>query len=362
MGEASHLARLERAGNIGVALGKASEGLVTIDLDQDSYVDAFVKANPLLWKTLRTRAARGCNVWLRCPGDYPQSCNLTDVAGHNIGEWRADGCQTIIAGIHPSGVPYQFVVEHPVITLSYDAVIWPNSTVAPRATESQRVRRVRENEVVVGCVAVASPGLLECFFNEDTVSQVAPTDYRQNNASLFKLARLVISYEHSTGGLATTQELELVFDQWAQLSQSFWRHTRDHYWAEFLEAYSYARIGLGEDPIKLAITCAKAGPLPQVQGFTEEPSRLLAAVCREMQQITGSYPFFLPTRKLGELFGTHWTCVARWLRAFEVLEIIHLAPGEVRKAGGNRSPRYYYGTHPMADDAITRARARNCAQ
>ena len=57
----------------------------------------------------------------------------------------------------------------------------------------------------------------------------------------------------------------------------------------------------------------------------------------------GSYPFFLPTRKLGELLGAHWTRIAGWLRAFEVLKIIHLAPGEVRKAGGNRSPRYFYG-------------------
>jgi hypothetical protein len=36
----------------------------------------------------------------------------------------------------------------------------------------------------------------------------------------------------------------------------------------------------------------------------------------------------------------HWTRVGRWLRALEALKIIHLAPGETRKRGGNRSPRY----------------------
>ena len=35
--------------------------------------------------------------------------------------------------------------------------------------------------------------------------------------------------------------------------------------------------------------------------------------------------------------------VARWLRVLEFLGIIHLAPGEVRRRGGNRSPRYNYG-------------------
>jgi hypothetical protein len=39
----------------------------------------------------------------------------------------------------------------------------------------------------------------------------------------------------------------------------------------------------------------------------------------------------------------HYTRVALWLRAVEFLGIIHLAPGEVRRRGGTRCPRYYYG-------------------
>ena len=282
MNGASHLARLEKAGNIGVALGKVSNGLVTIDLDQANYVDAFLGANPLLATTLRTRGRRGCNIWIRCSSHYPSSQNLKNVPGTDIGEWRADGSQTIITGTHPQGMPYHFVVEHQVITMGYDAIIWPESILPPRATESMRVRGVREDNVVSLGVGRGSCDSIEEFCTVHAVTDIAPNDFHQNNASLFKLARLVISYEGLTGRLATTQELEFVFDQLAQLSQPFWRHTRDHYWAEFLEAYSYARIGLDEDPIKLAITRAKAGPLPQVQGFTEEPSRLLAAICREI--------------------------------------------------------------------------------
>jgi len=45
MNDPSHLAKLERAGNIGVALGQVSNSLVTIDLDQDSYVTALLKAS-----------------------------------------------------------------------------------------------------------------------------------------------------------------------------------------------------------------------------------------------------------------------------------------------------------------------------
>ena len=101
-------------------------------------------------------------------------------------------------------------------------------------------------------------------------------------------------------------------------------------------------MGLHENPLDLAVSRAKATPLPEVPSFSDKGIQLLVAICRELQKMTGANPFYLPTRKLGEVLGTHWTGVANWLRALEVLGIIRLAPGEVRKRGGNRSPRYHY--------------------
>jgi Bifunctional DNA primase/polymerase, N-terminal. len=338
MSEASHLAKLEKAGNIGVALGKVSNGLVTIDLDHENYIEPFLEANPLFRNTLCTTAQRGCNVWLRCTADYPPSCNLRNAYGEEIGEWRADGNQTIIAGTHPDGVPYRFVIERPVITIEYHEIVWPDVIRPPNATESQRARGVRETKVVsVGGCSLQ----IQAFCSGDLIARIAPTDYRQNNTSLFKLARLLKSYEDAIGRLPTEQERLLVFDCWCFVARPFWRHSRDEYYAEFLDACHYARIGLDQNPIELAVSRARSSPLPQVRGFTDERIRLLVAICREMQQITNS--FFLPTRKLAEILGAHWTHVARWLRALEALGIIHLAPGEVRRRGGNRSPRYHYG-------------------
>jgi hypothetical protein len=338
-----HIATLEKAGNIGVALGEVSGGLVTIDFDEDSYIDGFLAANPLLANTLRTRGSRGCNIWVRCSSGYPASQKLKNSFEVEIGEWRADGNQTIIAGIHPDGMAYQFVIEKPVITTSYDGIVWPNSILPPHATESQRVRREGEKEVV--CVGGACLQIQTFLGGNDLIAQVAPTDYHQNNASLFKLGRLVKSYENAIGRSATELERLFVFDRWCLVARPFWRPglTRDDYYAEFLEAYSYARIGLDENPIEVAVSRARSAPLPQVGGFSDERIRLLAAICREMQLLTGGNPFFLPTRKLVEVLGVHWTRVARWLRALECLQFIRLAPGEVRKRGGIRCPRYYYG-------------------
>jgi Bifunctional DNA primase/polymerase, N-terminal len=343
----NHLAKVERAGNIGVALGQVSSGLITIDFDQDSYVDAFLVNNPLLTATLQTQGRRGCNIWVRCSAGYPPSQRLKNSSGDDIGEWRADGNQTIISGTHAEGMPYHFVVEEPVITVDYKDIIWPDVIVPPDATESKRVRGVGENEVVGVCSINGSYSSIDAFITRDLFSQVTPTDFRQNNANLYDLGRLVRSYENAIGRAATERELENVFDRWSLIAHPFWRRelTRDDYYAEFLEAYSYARIGLDENPIELAVCRAKTAPLPQVQGFTDDRIRLLVAICREMQQITGANPFFLPTRKLGDILGVHYTVAARWLRILEKpLQMIHLASGEVRRQGGSRSPRYHYGS------------------
>jgi len=91
-------------------------------------------------------------------------------------------------------------------------------------------------------------------------------------------------------------------------------------------------MGLHENPLDLAVSRAKAAPLPEVPSFSDKRVRLLVSICRELQKMTGANPFYLPTRKLGEVLEIHWTRVAKWLRALEVLGIIRLAPGEVRSA------------------------------
>src|SRR5258707_12859675 len=82
---------------------------------------------------------------------------------------------------------------------------------------------------------------LETYIPTDRILTIAPTDDHQNNASLFKLGRLVKGYEHAIGRAATPEELEHVFHRWSVIARPFWRpeRTRDDYYAEFLECYSY---------------------------------------------------------------------------------------------------------------------------
>jgi len=58
-------------GNIGVVQGEASGGIGSIDIDDDHGAEEFLALNPALRDTLRTRGARGCNVWFYPEGDVP---------------------------------------------------------------------------------------------------------------------------------------------------------------------------------------------------------------------------------------------------------------------------------------------------
>ena len=140
MKEAEYLAELNHNGNIGVLLGN---GLVTIDLDKDKFVEPFLNLNPMLRHTLRSRRKRGCNLWLRITGPYPQACKLKTVSGEQLGEWRADGNQTVIHGEaidtskgETSPTAYKIDNRASPVELAFDAIQWPDDVVLPWKTAS----------------------------------------------------------------------------------------------------------------------------------------------------------------------------------------------------------------------------------
>jgi len=139
MQEPEYLARLSNGSNIGVKLG---EQRATIDLDRDEDVEPFLKLNPKLRDTLRSRRKRGCNFWVRIRGDYPKSCKLKTRNGEDWGEWRADGNQTVIYGEaidrkKRETEPTTYKIEHcaPPIELAFDEIRWPDELVLPWQNE-----------------------------------------------------------------------------------------------------------------------------------------------------------------------------------------------------------------------------------
>jgi hypothetical protein len=111
-------------GNVGVSLGTASGGLVTIDADSDEFLEAFLATNTHLQGTLITKGARGGNVWVRIKGDFPKAGKLKTADSEPWGEFRADGNQTVIYGTHPSGCQYTHNSKTP-LCVEFSTIQWP---------------------------------------------------------------------------------------------------------------------------------------------------------------------------------------------------------------------------------------------
>jgi len=116
-------------GNIGVLLGEKSGHLCTVDVDSDDNFTAFLELNPQLRGTLQTKGARGGNIWIRVKGEYQPLTKIKCSDGSDWGEFRSTGGQTIIYGVHPTGVAYRMLVEAPPIEITFDSIVWPENLV-----------------------------------------------------------------------------------------------------------------------------------------------------------------------------------------------------------------------------------------
>lgn len=121
-------------GNVGVSLGKASNGLHSIDCDDEQTFKTLLELNPRFADTLQSHGARGGNFWLRIEGDAPKTGHLYRCLPkdqkNRLGEWRSTGAQTIIHGQHPSGVQYSNN-GNPVITIKFPDIVWPSGWLLP---------------------------------------------------------------------------------------------------------------------------------------------------------------------------------------------------------------------------------------
>ena len=123
--------RLDAAPAIAVCLGSQSEGICSIDFDDDSALVEFIAINPSLKTSLTTAGKRGCNIWLKITGDYPRTKKLKR-GDEPLGEWRSSGGYTIISGLHPDGVSYKVLVDAPPMSMDFEAINWPGSWTSPQ--------------------------------------------------------------------------------------------------------------------------------------------------------------------------------------------------------------------------------------
>lgn len=122
----AHLAECERPEyRIGVLHGTNSGGLCGLDCDCDDFAAEMLRLNPWLAQTLTTTCNRGCAYWLRPTDRWPKKASLY-WRGREVGEWRADGHQSVIAGQDTETKNRRrFIHRTPALPIPWVVLRWP---------------------------------------------------------------------------------------------------------------------------------------------------------------------------------------------------------------------------------------------
>jgi Bifunctional DNA primase/polymerase, N-terminal len=169
---------LQNYPNTGVLLGDLSNGLCSWDWDTTQALDDFTRANPIYDDSLWSAAVHGAQIWAYFPCERPHQVHPlyvrkgSVIAGDKkpdkhgrvkVGEFRAEGGQSVIRGIHPEGVEYRILRHNVPITISdfYATVLHPD-IIIPWA-ESTRTKAREESaedhtllKRAIGALSVAS--------------------------------------------------------------------------------------------------------------------------------------------------------------------------------------------------------------
>jgi len=352
-------------GNIGVVQGEASGGIGSIDIDDDQGADEFLALNPDLKETLRTRGARGCNVWFYPEGKVPRSGRLKR-DGKPWGEWRFNGCQTIIAGVHPSGSPYTILCATPAIRYPFERIQFPpgvtgrfihstDTFVPPSITPEQQTteQQTHRPQSVILCKPLCPSvysngdnGGLDTETVETLLTGTIPTQRHENHERLFTLARRVKAFEQGRPAPLSEAELRVVFSLWHGRAAGCLRSDQawDEYYQEFTEAYGDVKRPGGDAVVDIAwraINTPNCPYPPEAALFVDTRLQKLVALCHLLQALAGPNPFYLACRTVQRLFNlkTHEQ-PATWLRILRKRGVLT----EVIKGGPTsmRASRFHY--------------------
>ena len=160
-----------------------------------------------------------------------------------------------------------------------------------------------------------------------------------SNKMLHELAREIGGVEKRRGKKLTVRQYRWIFDKWESASVAYLRPGYD-YFTEFLAKLDCVTVPKGET-LQAAFERAKRREPPlKVLVNRNEGVRLLASLCRELQEMAGDQPFMLCQNAVAQLFGhpSHRT-ISNWIRALKTLEALKLAEAAIPTA---RAARYFY--------------------
>jgi hypothetical protein len=160
-----------------------------------------------------------------------------------------------------------------------------------------------------------------------------------SNKMLHELAREIRGVEKRRGEKLAVTQYKGIFDRWERASRRFLRPAHD-YFTEFLAKLDCVTVPKGET-LKAAFERAKRREPPsKILISRNKGVRLLASLCRELQEMADDQPFMFCQMSVAKLFGhSDHKNISNWIRALKTLGILKLAEAAIPNA---RAARYFY--------------------
>jgi hypothetical protein len=158
-----------------------------------------------------------------------------------------------------------------------------------------------------------------------------------SNSKLFQLAQHVRGVEQRHGKQLTVTQYKTICSKWEDASRRFLR-PNENYFTKFLAKLNSVIVPEGET-LRTAFERAKLRePPPKVVDLPSD-LRLLASLCRELQDMAVDQPIMLCQTSIAKLFTVSQQTISEWIRALRTLDVLRLAEPAVKKA---RAARYYF--------------------
>jgi len=160
-----------------------------------------------------------------------------------------------------------------------------------------------------------------------------------SNKKLHELAREIRGVEKTHGKKLTVAQYKMIFDKWEYASRPFLKAGHD-YFTEFLAKLDRVTVPKGET-LQAAFERAKRSEPPsKVLVIPNVDVRLLASLCRELQEMAGDQPFMLCQNSVSKLFGhSDHRNISNWIRALKTMEVLRSAEPAIPNV---RAARYFY--------------------
>ena len=330
---------------LAVILGRVSGGLYCRDFDVAADYQAWAAAQSDWAGRLPTvRTARGFHVYAL--GEAVPSRKV------ERGELRSEGQYCLLPpSVHPSGVRYEWQVPLPSGELP---CVEPGSCGLLGSMESYY--REPECRPLLLCDSVSLCLSLSvsdpCI--QRALEQSLPSKAGQRNERLFHFARLLKAIPQLAD--RAPRDLKPFVRAWFDRALPFIRtKSFETCMGEFGRGWEKIRIAIDSDPLAEARRRALAEPLPAcAQRFEGQQTRLLVAICAQLQRMAGAKPFFLSYRSAGKLIGTSHVDAGSLLGFLRDEGVIKLAKGGTT----TRAARYRYIGDGGCDERETDAEER----